>query len=96
MDSPAVKGVAIATTNNDAYGQVQQEGSKEEERNPQYEGYEQMEQGGEEKSPQYEVVCSPTECSPVTRYALPPVPSPLDPPTEGGDEAVYEPIPGDK
>ena len=62
-----------------------------------------MQQGGgkrEEKNLQYEVVCSPTESSPVTRYAPTAVPSPPDAPTEGEDEAkkqaVYEPIPGDK
>ena len=83
MDSPAVKGVAITTTPNEAYEQMQQGGYKE-----------------EEETPQYEVMCSPTECSPVTQHPLPPVPSPLDAPTESVDEAeeqaVYEPIPGDK
>ena len=53
----------------------------------------------EEETPQYEVVCSPTKCPPITRHPLPAIPSPPGPPTEGvdlTDEAVYEPIPGDK
>ena len=99
MDSPAVKGVAITTTHNESYEQMDQGGGKEEEEIPQYEGYEQMQKGKVEKTPQYEVVCSPTECSPVTRHPLPAIPSPLDSPIEGvdgTDEDVYEPIPGDK
>ena len=101
MDSPAVKGVAITTTPNEAYEQTDQGGGKEEEEVTQYEGYEQMQPRGVEKTPQYEVVCSPTECSPVTRHPLPALPSSPDPPTEVLDDsetdeqAVYEPIPGD-
>ena len=100
MDSPAVKGVAITTSPNEAYEQMQQGGAKEEDITSQYEDYEKMQQGGEEKAPQYELVCSPTECPPVTRHPLPAIPSPPNAPTEGVDEAeeqaVYEPIPGDK
>ena len=95
MDSPAVKGVAITTTPNEAYEQMQPGGGKEVE-----DDYEKMQQGGDEKSPQYELVSSPTECPPVTRHPLPAVPSPPNAPTESVDEAeeqaVYEPIPGDK
>ena len=100
MDSPAVKGVAITTTPNEAYEQMQPGGGKEAEETPQYDDYEKMQQGGDEKSPQYELVCSPTECPSITRHPLPAVPSPPNAPTEGVDEteeqAVYEPIPGDK
>lgn len=67
MDLPAVKGVAITTTPNEAYDQGR---GKEEEEVTQYEGYEQMQKGEMEKTPQYEVVSSPTECSPVTRHPL--------------------------
>ena len=78
-----MKGVAITTTPNEAYGQMQQEGGRQ-----------------EEETPQYEEMCGPTTSSSVTQHPLPPVPSPLDAPTESVDEAekqaVYEPIPGDK
>ena len=118
MDSPAVKGVAITTTPNEAYEQMQTGGGKgvaitttpnvayeqmqpgggkEAEETPQYDDYEKMQQGGDEKT---SLVCSPTECPSVTRHPLPAVPSPPNAPTEGVDEveeeAVYEPIPGDK
>ena len=100
MDSPAVKEVAITTTPNEAYEQMQPGGGKETEETPQYDDYEKMQQGGDEKTPQYELVCSPTECPSITRHPLPAVPSPPNAPTESVDEAeeqaVYEPIPGDK
>ena len=78
-----MKGVAITTTPNEAYGQMQQERGRQ-----------------EEETPQYEVMCGPTASSPFTQHPLPPVPSPPNAPTESVDEAeeqaVYEPIPGDK
>ena len=72
----------MTTTPNEAYGLTQHGGGKEE----------------EEETSQYEVMSTPTASS--TQHPLPPVPSPLDAPTEGVDEveeqAMYEPIPGDK
>ena len=64
MDSPSAKGVAITTTPNDAYEEMQQGKGKEE----------------EEETPQYEVMCGPTASSPVTQHSLPVAPSPLDAP----------------
>ena len=89
-----MNGVAITTTPNEAYGQMKGVAIT----TTPNEAYGQMQQGGgkeEEETPQYEVVCRP----PVTQQPLPAIPSPPDPPTEGvdeTDEAVYEPIPGDK
>ena len=54
------------------------------------------------KTPQYELVSSPTKCPPcpVTRHPLPAVPSPpnglIESVDEAEEQAVYEPIPGDK
>ena len=65
------------------------------------EAYGLTQQGGgkeEEDTFQYEVMSTPTASS--IQHPLPPVPSPLDAPTEGVDEveeqAMYEPIPADK
>ena len=67
------------------------------------EAYELTQQGKskeeeEEEIPQYEVMCGPTASS--TQHPLPPVPSPVDAPTESVDkaeeQAMYELIPADK
>ena len=65
------------------------------------EAYEQRKGKEEEETLQYEVMSTPTASS--TDHAQPPlpaVPSPPDAPTESVDkaeeQAVYEPIPGEK
>ena len=55
-----------------------------------------MQRGGG-RDPQYEMVCSPTECLPITQHSLPAVSSPPNTPTVGAEEqAVNEPIAGEK
>ena len=78
MNSPAVNSVAITTTPNEAYGQMKGVAIT----TTPNEAYGQVQQGGEsqkEETPQYEV---------VPQHPLPPVPSPLNAPTEGVEDQV--------
>ena len=87
--SPDVKSVAITTTANRAYEPIKHGGRLEDE-------YEQVNSPPESPPGGYvNVVPSPP---PPSHQPLPAVPPPaaIPPPENGGEEAVYEPIPGDK
>ena len=80
------KGLAITTTTNRAYEPIKHGGDE----------YEQVNSPPESPLGGYvSVVPSPP---PPSHQPLPAVPPPaaIPPPENGGEEAVYEPIPGDK
>ena len=86
LDSPAVKGVAITTTPNSAYEEIQKGGGLEKKICPHYDVLSHI-----SNSP------LPAVPSPVAAA----VPSPVAAATSGGvevaeDQVVYEPIPGEK